>query len=80
MQIDNDYPFILNKLLKFIIKIKESDKEISIIDIIMDFSLKKGYELELLGDVISTDVQLKDAIEYDLQKHNYTEKNISFDW
>ncbi len=79
--IESEYPSILNKLLKYIVNIKEKDKDICILDIVLEYCMKEGQELELIGDVISTDEYLKKCIDYDLNKHHYSKSNIILeDW
>ncbi len=75
------YPTILNELLNYIIKIKQNDKEISIMDLILEYSMRNSLELELIGDAISTDEYFKNIIEKDLEFHNYnTVKKVNTDW
>ena len=75
------YPVLLNTLLKYIINKKELDKETSIMDLILEFSMRNSLDIELVGDAISTDEYLKSVISKDLEMNNYnTEKRINNDW
>ena len=75
------YPVLLNTLLKYIINKKELDKETSIMDLILEFSMRNSIDIELVGDAISTDEYLKSVIAKDLEMNNYnTEKRINDDW
>lgn len=75
------YPTMLNELLNFIIKIKENDKETSIMDLILEYSMRNSLDLELVGDAISTDEYFKNIIEKDLEFHNYNAiKKVNTDW
>lgn len=81
LQDDKYYPTMLNELLNYIIKIKQNDKEISIMDLILEYSMRNSLELELIGDAISTDEYFKNIIEKDLEFHNYnTIKKVNTDW
>ena len=75
------YPILLNKLLKYIIKIKEVDKEISIMDLLLEYSMRNSLDLELIGDAISTDEYFKSIVQKDMEVNNYTsEKKVNYDW
>ena len=75
------YPILLNKLLKYIIKVKEVDKEISIMDSLLEYSMRNSLELELIGDAISTDEYFKNIVQKDMEVNNYTsEKKVNYDW
>lgn len=75
------YPVLLNTLLKYIINIKEQDKETSIMDLILEFSMRNSLDIELVGDAISTDEYLKNIISKDLEMNNYNSVKIqNNDW
>lgn len=75
------YPVLLNTLLKYIISIKEQDKETSIMDLILEFSMRNSIDIELIGDAISTDEYLKNIISKDLEMNNYNSvKSQNNDW
>ena len=61
------YPILLNKLLKYIIKVKEVDKEISIMDLLLEYSMRNSLDLELIGDAISTDEYFKNIVQKDME-------------
>lgn len=65
----DDYPYLINEIMNFIIKIKKKDPDQSLIDIIYDYSFKNEIDIELIGDAISEDVYFKSFIEKDLQFH-----------
>lgn len=70
------YPMLINELLKYLTEKKEQDKDISLLDLIMEYSMRNSVDLDLIGDAISTDVYLKNLIEKDLEYHNFiTNKN-----
>jgi hypothetical protein len=75
------YPVLLNTLLKYIISIKEQDKETSIMDLILEFGMRNSLDIELIGDAISTDEYLKNIISKDLEMNNYNSVKIqNNDW
>ena len=49
--------------------IKKTDKSISLLDIIIDFSFKRDISVECIGDAISEDVYFKSFIEKDFEMH-----------
>ena len=67
--LEDTYPFIVNDIIKYIDDVKSFDKTTNLIDIIMDYSLKKNIEPELIGDAIMTDVYFKSFIEKDCELH-----------
>ena len=75
------YPEIVNDLLKYLVSVKPTDKEYSILDLILEYSIKTNMELELLGDAISTDDRVKNLIAKELENTNYTtQKKENNDW
>lgn len=75
------YPEIVNDLLKYLVSVKPTDKESSILDLILEYSIKTNMELELLGDAISTDDRVKNLIAKELENTNYTtQKKENNDW
>jgi hypothetical protein len=62
---EEEYPILINKLMQHIAYIKEHDTEVSILDIIYDYSFKKELPVELVGDAISTDAYFKSFVEAD---------------
>lgn len=79
---EDDYPFIVQEVMKYINEIKATDNEISLVDIIMDFCFKNELEIELVGDAISSDVYFKSFIEKDCQMHRIflTDSNELDNW
>ena len=75
MTLEEQYPFIINDLMKHIEVIKKKDIHCSLIEIIMDFSMKNGLEPELVGDAIHSDVYLKSFIYKDCQLHGIFKTN-----
>lgn len=75
---EKNYPFLIERIMEYIheIKIKENIKDLSIIDIIMDFSLKYNLDIELVGDAIRSDVYFKSFVEKDCQLHGILKSNI----
>ena len=75
------YPVLINTLLKYIISIKEKDKETSIMDLILEFSMRNSLDIELIGDAISTDEYFKRILTKDLELHNYSSVKVqNNDW
>jgi len=76
-----EYPILVNSLLKYIIDKKEKDRETSIMDLILEYSMRNSMDIELIGDAISTDEYFKGIIEKDLEIHNYSStKRVNDDW
>lgn len=76
-----NYPVLLNTLLKHIITMKEGDKESSIMDLILEYSMRNSLDIELVGDAISTDEYFKGLIEKDLEMRHYSSvKKVNNDW
>jgi len=75
----DDYPLLINKVIKYIEKVKRKEKNISMSDIIIDFSIKKNIDIDLLGDAISTDAYLKSYIEKDCEVFRIFRSNINND-
>lgn len=73
----DDYPVILHQIKEHIdntLKInKMKGMGEKLIDIIYDFSVRNGYSVELVGDIISTDKKLKALIQEDTLKFNEVE-------
>ena len=75
------YPVLINTLLKYIICKKEVDKETSIMDLILEFSMRNSLDIELIGDAISTDEYFKGILTKDLELHNYSSVKVqNNDW
>lgn len=78
INIDEKYAIIVNDILQYIEKIKSKDKNAALIDIIMDFSLKKDISVDVIGDAIANDIYFKSFIEKDLNFHD--PKNETEEW
>lgn len=75
------YPVLLNTLLKYIIDKKEKDRETSIMDLILEYSMRESLDIELIGDAISTDEYFKNILTKDLEIHNYNSVKVqNHDW
>lgn len=80
--IDTAYPFLINDLMQHIEKVKKGMSNISLVDIIMDYSIKNEISVEMIGDAISSDAHFKSFIEKDCEYHNITsmETEINEEW
>lgn len=67
--IDDLYPFLVNDIMKYIEKIKKDEKSISLMDIMLDYSMKKDISVEMIGDAIASDEYFKSFIEKDCEMH-----------
>lgn len=74
-----DYPMMVNSLMKYIELVKTKHKDVSLLDIILDFSTKKGIPIEQMGDAISTDVYFKSFIEKDCELHKIYQTKTDVD-
>lgn len=80
------YPFLINDLMKYIEIIKESfsknNKGVSLVDIILEYSLKNDISVELIGDAIFSDEYFKSFVKKDceLYKVILTDKKTIDDW
>ena len=75
-----DYPLLMNSILKYIKYVKEREKNLNLLDIIMDYSIKNNVELEHIGDAISTDNHFKSLFQKDLELYKYFKTEKSVDW
>jgi hypothetical protein len=66
---EDEYPFLVNEVMKHISAIKKDDPTIALLDIIYDYCFKNGIAVELVGDAIASDVYFKSFIEKDCQLH-----------
>lgn len=67
---EEQYPYIINGVIAHIDEVKKADKNVALIDIIMDYAFKNGIEIEAVGDAIANDVYFKSFIEKDCELHN----------
>lgn len=78
---NNSYPFLINDLLKFIEIAKESDTDLSLVEIIVQYSFKNSIDLRLIGDAIQDDEYLKSFIKKDSEFHGLlNNRNIQENW
>ena len=70
---DTVYAKIANEVLKFVLKEKERNNTLSIVDLITSFCFKKNLEVEMVGDAISQDFYFKKLIETDLKSRDIQE-------
>ena len=73
--ISDCYPFVVNEVINYIVNRKQTEKNLSLVDIISDFCQKKSMNIELVGDAIASDVYLKSFIEKDCEYHNNLNKS-----
>lgn len=81
------YPFLINDLMKYIEIIKESfskndNQGVSLVDIILEYSLKNDISVELIGDAIFSDEYFKSFVKKDCELYNVilTDKKTLEDW
>jgi len=77
---EEQYPFLVHDIIAYIDEIKKTEKNTSLVDIIIDFAFKKGIDVEAIGDAISGDVYFKSFIEKDCELHNiFKTDNVQLD-
>lgn len=81
------YPFLINDLMKYIEIIKESfskndNQGVSLVDIILEYSIKNDISVELIGDAIFSDEYFKSFVKKDCELYNVilTDKKTLEDW
>jgi hypothetical protein len=74
--LQEQYPYLINAVLSYIEEIKLKNKSASLIEIIMDFSLKNSISLEMIGDAIASDVYFKSFIERDCKLHGILDSEV----
>lgn len=67
--IEDVYPFLVNDIMKYIEVTKSNDRYISLMDIMLDYSMKKDISVEMIGDAIASDEYFKSFIEKDCEMH-----------
>lgn len=67
--IEDVYPFLVNDIMKYIELTKSNDRYISLMDIMLDYSMKKDISVEMIGDAIASDEYFKSFIEKDCEMH-----------
>ncbi len=80
-----EYPFLVNEVMIYIDKMKKQEntsEDVSLVDIIMEFSFQNDLDVELVGDAIASDVYFKSFIEKDCELHRIflTEKSQLNKW
>lgn len=73
---EETFPFLINDLMQYIQQIKTVERNLSLIDILVDFSLKKDIPVEVIGEAISTDIYFKSFIQKDCELHGFFKTNI----
>ena len=85
IKFEENYPFLIATLLEHINSVKSnqlnkstscSNDELSLIDIIMDFTLKYNLDVELVGDAIRSDFYFKSFIKKDCELHGIIKSEI----
>jgi len=65
LPLKDQYPFLINDILKYIDHMKKIDNSIPLFDIIIEYAFKYEIDIDLIGDAISNDVYFKSFIEKD---------------
>lgn len=71
--VDLEYAKLTNKILKFIMKEREKDSSIPIVDLVMSFCFKNDVDPVEAGDAISQDYYLKQLIENNMKSKDLSE-------
>ena len=58
-------PEILKDLMEYVNNIKSKDRETPILDIIMEYTFKNDYDVDVIGDIIAEDPYFKSFVESD---------------
>lgn len=64
------YPELVQDVLRYILVQKETNKDLTLIDIIYSFCVKNNYDPEMVGDAVHDDYYLSKLIENDLIASN----------
>lgn len=70
---EEEYPFIVRDIMEYIDEIKSKETggfHAALLDIILDFAFKRGFDIEAVGDAIADDQYFKSFIEKDCELHN----------
>lgn len=81
--LEKDYPFLVKEIMIFIDEMKKdcTREDVSLIDIIMEFSFRHNLDVELVGDAISSDIYFKSFIEKDCEMHRiFITPNLQVKW
>lgn len=73
---------VIHALMNYIIGIKkdQQNKDISLIDVIIDFSFKNDLDVQTVGDIISEDEYFKSFIEKDCANRNIIKNKSINEW
>ena len=65
----SNFPNLISKLMEFIVEIKKTDseKELSLIDIIVEYCSRFDLDIQIVGEAISMDVYFKSFIQTDCE-------------
>ena len=77
---EDQYPFVVNDIMQNIEKKKKQGSKDSLIDIIMDYCLKEGLDVNLVGDAIKSDVYFMSFIEKDCEAHRIFKAQKADEW
>ncbi|UOK16791.1 hypothetical protein [Vibrio phage phiKT1024] len=78
--IEDIYPFLVNDIMKYIEVTKSNDRYISLMDIMLDYSMKKDISVEVIGDAIASDEYFKSFIEKDCEMHRIILSEKQEEW
>lgn len=78
--IEDIYPFLVHDIMKYIEMNKNNDRNISLMDIMLDYSVKKDVSVEMIGDAIASDEYFKSFIEKDCEMHRIILSEKQEDW
>jgi hypothetical protein len=67
---EEQYPYLINDIIKYIDEIKKNDKSAVLIDIILDYTFKNGIDISAISDAITSDEYFKSFIEKDCESRN----------
>lgn len=77
MNTDIEYAKLVSNVIKFIetCKMSENDKDVALVDMIMEYCFKNEVPPEMMGDAIKNDVHFQSFIAQDCIDQNKDEKN-----
>lgn len=78
-EIDKKYTILVSEVIEYIEQVKNTENNLSLIDIISDYCFKRGIEPEMMGDAIKNDVYFTSFISKDCEVYNTVKKNLN-DW
>jgi hypothetical protein len=74
---EENYPFLVNDIIRHLEYVKTHDKNISMVDAIIEFCNKNNIHIETAGDAISSDNYLKSFIEKDCEMRKIFKSNTN---